>query len=303
MNELTIVTAFFDINRANFSRLPRTVEEYIDYFKFWAKIKNNLIIYTYHEMAIEVKKIREDLGLLDKTIIIEINDIQKIEPEIFKKMESISNNKAFTDIRLISNAVSNQYKYDYVMVLKYWCLYDAVKNNYAKGMVAWMDFGFNHGDLCFTNSEEFSFVWKTKLNKEKIHLFSLKEIDVNIPIFLHVIKLDDSIMGCPVILDSTKCELLWNLIKTQIESLIRVGFIDDDQLLLLMAYYESSDVFDIHISDWFMPLKENGGEHLTVKKKDKEVRKISFISRAKNKLKRIKKKYDYIKRFYYLIEK
>lgn len=302
MNELTIVTAFFDINRANFSRYPRTVEEYLNYFKFWARIKNKLIVYTYHDMAIEVKKIREDFGLLDKTVIIEIDDIKKIEPDIYERMKSISNNKSFNDIRVINNAVSNGYKYDYVMLLKYWCLYDAVKQGHAKGMVSWMDFGFNHGDLCFTNSEEFSFTWSTKLNKDKIHLFSLKEIDTTIPIFLHVIKLDDSIMGSPVILNSNKCEVLWHLVKTQMESLIRVGFIDDDQLLLLMSFYDSPELFEIHLSDWFMPLKENGGEHLSIRNKE-IVKKKTILARIKGKILRMKKEREYIIRISTLINK
>ena len=32
-----------------------------------------------------------------------------------------------------------------------------------------------------------------------------------------------------------------------------------------MAYRERPDIFEIHKSDWFMPLKEHGGYHLTTK--------------------------------------
>ena len=295
MNEITLVTAFFDIGRKDYKRYPRSNDDYLEYFSVWARMNNKVIVYTNSDMAKKVIEVRRKYGLESKTIIVEVNDETKIEKELYDKMHLISQNDEFLNFRFIHDALSNNAKYDYVMLLKYWCLKDAVQKGYANGMVAWIDFGFNHGDKCYINPEEFNFTWKTNLNSQKIHLFSLHELD-DTPIFKHVMKLDDSLIGAPIILPDFLCDKFWNLVKLSMESLIRVGFIDDDQLLILMAYRENKELFEIHISDWFLPLKENGGEHLTVRKKEKVNRKISLKHKIKQYVLKKKVKKDYLNR-------
>ena len=295
MNEITLVTAFFDIGRKDYKRYPRSNDDYLEYFSVWARMNNKVIVYTNSDMAKKVIEVRRKYGLESKTIIVEVNDETKIEKELYDKMHLISQNDEFLNFRFIHDALSNNAKYDYVMLLKYWCLKDAVQKGYANGMVAWIDFGFNHGDKCYINPEEFNFTWKTNLNSQKIHLFSLHELD-DTPIFKHVMKLDDSLMGAPIILPDFLCDKFWNLVKLSMKSLIRVGFMDDDQLLILMAYRENKELFEIHISDWFLPLKENGGEHLTVRKKEKVNRKISLKHKMKQYVLKKMVKKDYLNR-------
>lgn len=39
--EITIVTAFFDIDRSNWQgEMQRSNDKYVEFFKFWARIKN-----------------------------------------------------------------------------------------------------------------------------------------------------------------------------------------------------------------------------------------------------------------------
>ena len=45
MTENTLVSAFFSIGRENFKEIPRTNNQYIEYFKRWARIKNDLIFF------------------------------------------------------------------------------------------------------------------------------------------------------------------------------------------------------------------------------------------------------------------
>ena len=143
--EITIVTAFFDIGRKNFNILPRGRERYLEYFKFWARIDNRVIVYTDSEMAKEVLKVRGAYGRKEKTEIIVVNNFLTIEPDIYKSMQEISKDFYFNKFRVIPDAISNNAAYDYVMLLKYWCLQDAVKRFSIKDTCAWMDFGFNHG--------------------------------------------------------------------------------------------------------------------------------------------------------------
>ena len=267
MNEITIVTAFFDIGRKEFALYPRTNNEYLEYFEKWARMKNNLIVYTEKKMVEPVKKIRKKFGLLEKTKVIEIENVKTIEPEIYKRMVEVSKNEYFLNFRFIKNATSNNAYYDYIMLLKYWFLQDAVQYVDKKcQMMAWLDFGFNHGGKLYTNFEEFAFNWKTELSTKKIHMFCLKEIEDK-PIFHTVQYLTDNLMGAPIISPVALCEELWYLVRRAINSLLDVGFIDDDQLLLTMAYRINPELFELHISDWFLPLKEYGGSHLTTKEK------------------------------------
>ena len=43
------------------------------------------------------------------------------------------------------------------MLLKQWCVKDAVEKGIAKGMIAWIDFGYNHGGKYYLKKEEFDF--------------------------------------------------------------------------------------------------------------------------------------------------
>ena len=58
--ELTLITAYFDIGRGEFDgNYARGNNKYIDYFKFWARMKNDVIIYTQPEFKDEILEIRE----------------------------------------------------------------------------------------------------------------------------------------------------------------------------------------------------------------------------------------------------
>lgn len=263
MSEITLVTAFFNIGREGYKAIPRTDDTYLNNFKFWSRMKNKLIIYTDEVTAKEVYKIRNDFGLLEMTEIIVIDDIFKIEPQIFKNMELVSKNQWFLDYRILPNATSNIPQYSYLMLLKSYFLADAVKKGLTSSQVAWIDFGFNHGGDLYTNPEEFDYLWKYKFS-EKIQLFYYKNYDEK-PIFEIVRRLSDCIMGCLIVAPAKLCEELWELNKDAMMTLNKVGLSDDDQLIQLMSYRAKPDIFELHESEWFLPLKQYGGDHLTIR--------------------------------------
>lgn len=61
-NEVAIVTAYFNIDRENFTVYPRDKERYFSFFKVWAGLKNQLIVFCTHEDEDEIKKIRKKRG-------------------------------------------------------------------------------------------------------------------------------------------------------------------------------------------------------------------------------------------------
>lgn len=72
MDDVTIITGFFDIGRGNRRTEKRDNSIYLDYFKSWAKINNKIIIYTNKEISEKVLQIRSEFGLYNETKIFDL---------------------------------------------------------------------------------------------------------------------------------------------------------------------------------------------------------------------------------------
>lgn len=296
--EVTIVSAYFDIGRGNYNQeFVRGNNKYIGYFKFWARIKNNLIVYTQKEFVDEIYEIRDSFGLKDKTKVIVIDDIYALLPEIYEKMKVVEgDNQYFKNYRYLKETPENKADYCYIMLLKTWCMRDAVMNGYVKtDIMAWLDFGFNHGGSVFTSEKDFDFLWKYPFS-EKVYLSMIKE-DVGKPIFAIVQNSEVYVQGSPFIVPVSKCFEFYDLIIKAMESLLDIGFMDDDQTLLLMAYRSKKELFNVSINDWLLFLKNYGAKHLHVREnsdssvslKDRLLYKYRVWKRNNNYLKGIKK--------------
>ena len=292
MNEITLVTAFFDIGRKDFQAIPRDNSKYFNHFKFWARMKNDLIVYTSPEFKDDIFEIRKNFNLESKTHIVVIDNIFNIEPSIFDKMSTISSNEYFKDFRFLPNATSNIAKYSYLMLLKTWFLKDATENFESSETIAWIDFGFNHGGDLYVDPNDFNFEWKYSFPSDKIQMFYYKKLDDK-PIFETVKRLNDSIMGCLIVVPKTLTNTLWELNKDSMIALNKVGLIDDDQLIQLMSTREKPELFSLTESEWFLPLKTYGGNHLKTKKKivRSRFRQFIFEIKIKNRLRKKIKAY------------
>lgn len=247
--EIVIVTAFFDIHRENFEVYQRSSEQYFEYFKFWARIQNRIIVYCQKQNYEKIYQIREEFGLKDKTDIIILENIYEIEPDIYKRMCEISRREDFKSSRYFDVALSNRADYDYVMLLKYWCLFDSSKRIDADVNFAWVDFGFNHGGKLYTNPKDFSFYWEYPF-EDVINIFCLsnpKEMSG----FESLQFQKDCVIGTYFILPKTLIKSFWNSMKLAMYSLLSLDCIDDDQQLLLMVYKLHEDWFKVIVSDWF----------------------------------------------------
>lgn len=265
MNDgITLVTAFFDCNRGESSYQARTNEKYLDYFRFWARLKNKLIIYTTSEFKEKVLSIRQAFNLESRTVVITVDDVWEIEHDIYALMKDVEKKSSFIDWRYRNKDISNNADYNYIMLMKYWCMQDAVRRKLTAEMVCWFDFGWNHGGEVFSCPEEFDFEWKYGFTS-KIHLFSLSDPSNDTGI-IRLQSMTDSIMGSPVICAIEQCSKLYEYCKQSMYSLLSLDCYDDDQMLLRMAYKLHNEDFEIHLSNWFLPLKEFGGGHLTVAK-------------------------------------
>lgn len=249
MKEITIVTAFFDINRENIKGFNRSNQKYINAFKFWAHIKNNIVVFSDETTIKEVLKIREQYGLLEKTKTIIIDDYIKIDEELFQSIDAVMNNKQLLDFHLqrnIPEAFSS--KYNYIMAIKAWCCAEAVKRKLTTEMVAWLDFGFNYGGRYYKKEEEFDFFWKYNFS-DKIHLLQINDFDDCLP--FEIIRRNNSyIQGGEIIAPDYLWDKLWILVRSSMIALNKAGLADDDQILYYMSYKEQPELFEIHKCSW-----------------------------------------------------
>lgn len=264
MHQVTIVTAFFDIGRENFRTLPRSSEVYFEHFHFWARIQNPLVVYTSRQFRERILEIRSEFGLGDLTKVFVIDDPFAIQPEIFARMSEVSRDHWFRDFRLLPHATSGIAEYSYLMLLKSWFVSNAVSRGVTTETAAWIDFGFNHGGVAYPHTEEFDFAWRCEKDEyDKVVLFSMDEYDDR-PIFEIVRRLSDCLMGAPIIIPSRRASELWDVNRESMQTLLRVGLIDDDQLIQMMSLRARPELFEVRRSEWFRPLKDVSGAALTL---------------------------------------
>lgn len=295
-NEVTIVTAYFDIGRSSFAGYERGNNKYINFFKFWARIKNNVVIYTQKIFKDEIEQIRADFGLKDRTKIIVVDDIYKLEPVIYKRMCELEKNNVYQEFRYQKNNIDSTAKYDYLMFLKNWCLKDAKDKGYIKtNFAAWLDFGFNHGGTTFIDPKDFDFLWEYPFD-EKIYIYGINK-DEGLPIFKIVQSGEVYVSGAPYIVPVSLMDEFYSLILESLNSLLDVGLLDDDQTYLLMSYRKRKDLFHYDVLGWNMLIHKYGGKCLKIKDlskdkmkfKDKLLYKYRVRKRNKRYLKSVKK--------------
>lgn len=266
MSELTLVTDFFDIGRGadKNSELRRNTSKYMEEFKRWARIRNHLIVYTDPSSAEEILDIRRGYGLEDKTTIIQIEDLFGLEPELFARMKKISGNDSFLKFRYLPEASSNNPKYDYLWMMKYYFMNDAYDRGLLNEDVAWIDFGFDHGGIVYYDENDYDFIWEYDFGG-KIHIFCLSDPDT-VSCISTLQYLPDCVMGCMYGVSRDMVPAFWKMVREAMEALLMIECVDDDQELVLMAYKRYPECFAVHVTGWQLALKECGAGHMKVRK-------------------------------------
>lgn len=268
--EITVVSAFFNINRQAWKKFERTSDQYFEYFKGWAKLNNKIIVYCETEnLKNKIMAFREELGLADKTIVHLVENFRNIDPTLLQSIKKAADNKIQQGVRLfMKNPEVWNADYDYVMLLKMWCVQDAVSKGETGEMVAWMDFGYNHGGAVLDKNSNFNFTWEYDF-PDKINVFLVQELDER-PIFDIVCTMDTYIMGTVIVGAAYLWNEFWNLMRTSMIELNNSGLTDDDQNVILMAYRRKPEIFNTYMSGWQLPLKQFGGAHLNLAPETKQ---------------------------------
>jgi protein YibB len=260
MNDITIVTAFFDIGRGEWTPdkglphyLQRTTDTYFERFSHMAKLDNEMVVYTSIEFEDKVRQIRGD----KKTKIIVV-DFKNEFQQLRNRISEVQRNENFqSQINPNQRAMPEYWNPDYVLVnaLKSNFVMMAIENGFATNeLVAWMDFGYCRTPDALNGKTK----WQYPFNKEKIHLFNLRNYDNRS--FEEIISNNIVYMTGPcIVAGRLMWSQLYSLVNHNINTLLKQGWIDDDQTLLLMSYVSEPQLFELHSvseSDWFVAFKD-----------------------------------------------
>lgn len=261
--DITIVSAFFDINRGQWGDFSRSAEMYTKHFSFWAGIKNPLIIYTMPSMAKYVYEIRRSKGLADLTTVVELTDIECLAPNILEGFRKTMGMTDFAAMRIKpDNPESVNPIYNYLMFLKSYFLYDAVQNQKVETpLLAWMDYGFNKSGEYYPCEDELTFEWKTNYDLHKLHFFSLRPIP-EVPIHQMICKMSTYIQGTLFLVPTGQAKWFYEKICEMTQALFKCGLADDDQVLYVMLSREHPDICEVHPAGWGEGLKLSSGHEL-----------------------------------------
>jgi len=270
MSEITIVTAFFDIGRGDLPAMKygrilphyqhRSTETYFEFFKNLSKIKNPMVIFTTHDLADRVRNIRIAEGLGDKTTVISVDSYLPDDLSHYKeKIEKVMNDPEYIS-KIVNPQLIEYWHSDYVLVniLKSWYLNYAIERDVVKtDLVAWIDFGYVRNLETLPKNLK----WNYDFDKEKIHLFNMRDIDGNLNRTLADIVYtgDVYIQGCHIVAGSNMWKKLYNLVLLNLDLALSMNLSDDDQTFLLMSYLSAPQYFELHYNspdDWFRIFKD-----------------------------------------------
>lgn len=283
----TIVSAFFDIKRENYSTYSRSVDQYFQYFERWARIKNDLVFFCENkEFGEKVLEIRNKFGLKEKTQIEVIDDICEIDPELLSRMQEIEKNGYFLAFRKSPTNPENKAMYNYVMLIKFYCMKRAADLDSSADQFAWIDFGFEHGGACYADENDYAFEWNYDFG-EKVTCFYIEPMDTR-PMFEICKEMEPvCIMGAPIVVHRKCVNDLWQTMLENEKIFAEVGLMDDDQPFLLMASRRRPEMFELKASDWFLPIHDFGGSHMKIKEKEPVVEHKSLKQKIKKIIKKI----------------
>lgn len=267
--KITLVTAFFPIGRADWATSSRSNDKYFAYFRRWAGIANNLIVFCPTNYARQIEKIRLGRGRKN-TRFVTFEKFDDLIPGCLSAFQrTIPPYQGYSVFPQLPE--TQQADYDYVMALKSWCIKKA--GSIAEDpQLAWIDFGFDHGGAYYKDASLLSQEWQYLSSKE-VTLFAVHPLDQT-PIFDVVRRTDTYIQGDSFIVRTGYAQTFYDRIQQEYSHLIACGLPDDDQTPLLMFARENPEVCEVLPSGWFSMIddyrvghRDQGQKHMDGKTK------------------------------------
>jgi len=234
-NDITIVTAFYDIGRENWTNYSRSIDEYLNSFKEYLKLDYNMIVFM--DSKLNEKYIPIDLDFLKKNTCFSDFDThsQIMNSEYYRNLISHRDNpeNKYPEYNLINHS-----KIDFI---KYSLDHGLIKGSF----VCWSDFGYHH---LTPNDLPTDLLDISRFNKNKINVCCLEK-----PTFYNAIEtlksgkvtITGTFYGLPKKLINT----FHSLYHTCLDELCKMGIVDDDQHVLERCYFKNPELFECYQFD------------------------------------------------------
>lgn len=255
---ITIVTAFFDIGRGDWSEdkghpsyLHRPTSEYFDCFKNLAELDNPFIVYTSSDFVEQILEIREG----KPTTVISV-DLKEKFSSVLERIGAIQNDQSFlskVDEKQLRNPEYWSPYYVLVNNLKSYFVYESIKENLVTtNLVAWLDFGYCRDRKTLSNLKQ----WNYSFDLSKIHLFTItEEFEFSeASVFNSILGNVPYIIGGGIVGSVEKWPDFYNLILSSQIELLNNNLVDDDQGVYLLSKLRNPDMIQLNYlgkNKWF----------------------------------------------------
>lgn len=259
---ISIVTAFFDIGRGDWSvdkghpkYLQRSVEKYLEFFKNLSELDNHIIVFTEKKMVDSILKIRNG----KKTTIITLS-LEKEFSDYLQKITDIQGSNEFQSIvnaQQINNPEYWSSKYVLITNLKPYFVNKAINDLDLKDdLLAWIDFGYCRSKENLVGLKE----WKFDFNKDKVNLFTIKKsFDFNEDnVKKAILNNEPYIIGGVAVASKEKWKIFFEITKECQHNLLKSNMVDDDQGIYMMAKLKNPELISLNYlgkKQWFSLFK------------------------------------------------
>jgi len=267
MSKISIVTAFFDIGRGDWSGdveknggplphyLQRSVDKYIDHFTRMCELENEIIVFTSPDLASRLASISPKVKVVEY-------DYFSIHEELRERIHVIQSTEKFIS-RINPYQVRNPeyWSKDYVGVTSLKAFF--VAESYRRGLItndwaSWVDFGYCRDSEHIPESKK----WDFDFTPGKMHLFNYRNPETNRAmeqVQLAVLNNIVYIIGGVFAGEKAQWIQLEKLMEKSMDMLNSNGLVDDDQGLLLLSYFMEPQKFELHKMDPNAPLEDVRG--------------------------------------------
>jgi protein YibB len=264
MSKISIVTAFYDIGRSDWSMdvhknggplphyLQRSTEKYIEHFKRMCEIDTEIIVYTSSDLASKLGEISPNVKVVEY-------DYFNIHKELRDKIEEIQTSPEFIK-RINPYQVRNPeyWSKDYVGVTSLKAFY--VSDAFERGLItnewaAWVDFGYCRDAEHIPKTKK----WEYDFTPGKMHFFNYRDPDINKKleqIQLAVLNNIVYIIGGVFVGEKTQWKMLEDSMSKSMEFLMYNKLVDDDQGLLLSSYFMNPEMYELHKMPLVAPIED-----------------------------------------------
>jgi protein YibB len=250
-NDISIVTFFFDMGRAEWTQdkgfphyLHRTVDTYFERFGHMAQLDNEMIIYTHPDFINRVASLRK--GKESKTKIIPFDYLAEFHDEK-QKIFDIQRTESFQRKINPSQRINPEYwnpNYVHLMYMKSFFVQMALDNDFiTNDYVAYIDFGYCRTPDKIPPSKK----WTHNFGEKRFHLFGYREYPKNQPIEEVIFNNIVYILGAKQVGHKNLWPEVNRLAKESMDELQSKGLIDDDQTLWLMSMLKKPEMFKLNI--------------------------------------------------------